>query len=208
MASSGGFGELVWAAAGDGHVLRKVIYVVVVLACVDLFRRVGRRLMTIGYTRVLQVVVYALVAVSGASVLAIMLVTCADVFLRLKWINHPFVGAYDIVKIAGTLSLATALPYTTAVKGHVAIEYFFHKLSRRGRFVLDSLVRPLGMALFAFFAWRSVIYGLELHRNHQVSQTLQLPVFWVPFVIGFCCAVVVLVILNNLVHPGREMIKP
>lgn len=160
------------------------------------------------YTRCLRAAVYALVAVSGLGVLTIMLVTCADVILRLKCVNHPFVGAYDIVKIAGALTLATALPYTTAVKGHVAIEYFFHKLSRRGRIVVDSLIRPLSMALFAFFAWRSVVYGLELQRNHQVSQTLQLPVFWVPFVIGFCCAIVVLVILHNLVHPGREMIKP
>ena len=74
--------------------------------------------------------------------------------------------------------------------------------------MLDSLIRPLGMALFAFFAWRSVTYGFELHRTHQVSQTLQLPVFWLPFVIGFCCAIVVLVILHNLLHPVREMIKP
>ncbi len=170
--------------------------------------RKGLETLSAGYTRSLRAVVYLLVAISGAGVLAIMLVTCTDVILRLKWINRPFVGAYDIVKIAGALSLATALPYTTAVKGHVAIEYFFRKLSRRGRIVLDSLVRPLGMALFAFFAWRSLIYGLELHRNHQVSQTLQLPVFWVPFVIGFCCAVVVLVILHHLLHPGREMIKP
>ena len=160
------------------------------------------------YTRVLRIVVYLLVAVAGVSVLAMMVITCADVILRLKWINHPFVGAYDIVKIAGALSLATALPYTTAVKGHVAIEYFFHKFNRRGRIVLDTFLRLLGMALFAFFAWRSVAYGLNLHRNGQVSQTLQLPVFWVPFVIGFCCAVVVLVIGHNLIHPGREMIKP
>jgi len=160
------------------------------------------------YTRVLRIVVYVLIAVAGMSVLAMMAITCADVILRLKWINRPFVGAYDIVKIAGALSLATALPYTTAVKGHVAIEYFFHKLNRCGRIVLDTLIRLLGMALFAFFAWRSIVYGLNLHRNGQVSQTLQLPVFWVPFVIGFCCAVVVLVIGHNLIHPGREMIKP
>ncbi len=176
----------------------------VVLACMA----VARRLTGIGYTRLLRAVVYALVAVSGASVLAIMLVTCADVILRLRWINHPFVGAYDIVKIGGTLALATALPYTTAVKGHVAIEYFFHKLNRRGRLVVDSVIRLLAMALFAFLAWRSVLYGLDFQRTGQVSQTLQLPVFWVPHVIGFCCAIVVLVIGYNLVHPGREMIKP
>jgi len=90
----------------------------------------------------------------------------------------------------------------------VAIEYFFHKFNRRGRIVIDTVLRLLGMALFVFFAWRSVAYGFDLHRNGQVSQTLQLPVFWLPFVIGFCCAVVVLVIGHNLIHPGREMIKP
>lgn len=160
------------------------------------------------YGKALRAVVYALLAISGTGVLAIMLVTCADVILRLRWINHSFVGAYDIVKIAGALSLATSLPYTTAVKGHVAIEYFFHKLNRRGRLVVDSVIRSLGMALFAFLTWRSVLYGLDFHRTGQVSQTLELPVFWIPHVIAFCCAVVVLVIAYNLVHPGREMIKP
>ncbi len=160
------------------------------------------------YNRGLRLVVYGLLAVSGAGVLAIMLVTCADVILRLRWINRPFIGAYDIVKILGALSLASSLPYTTAVKGHVAIEYFFHKLNRRGRIVVDSVMRVLTMVLFAFLAWRSVLYGLDFRRTGQVSQTLQLPVFWVPYVIGFCCAIVVLVVAHSLLHPDREMIKP
>ncbi len=158
--------------------------------------------------RLVRVIVYALLAVSGAGVLAIMLVTCADVILRLRWINRPFIGAYDIVKILGALSLASSLPYTTAVKGHVAIEYFFHKLNRRGRILVDSVMRLLTMVLFAFLAWRSVLYGLDFRRTGQVSQTLQLPVFWVPYVIGFCCAIVVLVVAHSLLHPDREMIKP
>lgn len=158
--------------------------------------------------KALRVIVYAMAILSGLSVLAIMLITCADVILRLRWINRPFVGAYDIVKILGALSLATALPYTTAVKGHVAIEYFFHKLSRRGRFAVDSVMRLLTMVLFAFLAWRSVLYGLDFRRTGQVSQTLQFPVFWVPYVIGVCCAIVVLVVGHSLIHPDREMIKP
>ena len=160
------------------------------------------------YNRVVRVIVYALLAVSGAGVLAIMLVTCADVILRLRWINRPFIGAYDIVKILGALSLASALPYTTAVKGHVAIEYFFHKLNHRGRIAVDSVMRILTMVLFAFLAWRSVLYGLDFRRTGQVSQTLQFPVFWVPYVIGLCCAIVVLVVGHSLLHPDREMIKP
>ncbi len=160
------------------------------------------------YTRLLRGIVYILIAVSGLGVLTMMALTCIDVILRLPFISRSFVGVYDIVKIAGALTLAAALPYTTAVKGHVAIEYFYQKFNRRGRIVLDTLTRLLGMALFAFLAWRSVLYGLDIRSTGQVSQTLQLPVFWVPFVIGLCCSVVVLVILHNLLHPGREMIKP
>ena len=160
------------------------------------------------YSRILCLIVYILVVMAGFGVLTMVAVTCIDVVLRLPWINRSLFGAYDIVKITGTLTLAATLPYTTAVKGHVAIEYFFHKLNRRGRIVVDTIIRLLGMTLFAFLSWRSVIYGLNLYRIGQVSQTLQLPVFWIPYVIGFCCGIVVLVIGHNLIHPGQEMIKP
>lgn len=160
------------------------------------------------YTRLLRGIVYTLVAISGLGVLTMMVVTCLDVVLRLPFISRSFVGAYDIVKITGALSLAAALPYTTAVKGHVAIEYFYQKFNRIGRIIIDTITRLFGIALFAFLAWRSILYGCEIRNTGQVSQTLQLPVFWVPYVIGFCCSVVVLVILHNLLHPGREMIKP
>jgi len=160
------------------------------------------------YTRMLRLIVHILVVLAGLGILTMMAVTCIDVFLRLPWINRSLLGAYDIVKITGALTLAATLPYTTAVKGHVAIEYFFHKLNRRSRIVVDTIIRLVGMALFVFLSWRSFIYGMNLYRLGQVSQTLQIPVFWIPYVIGFCCSIVVLVIGYNLAHPGREMIKP
>ena len=158
------------------------------------------------YAGLLRGVVFGLVILSGLSVFVMIGTTCADVILRR--FGHPVNGAYDIVKIAGAISLASALPYTTAVKGHVAIEYFFHKLNHTSRIVVDSICRLLTIALFAFLGWRSILYGNELHANHQVTQTLQLPIFWLPWVIAFCCFVVMLVIVYNLIHPGREMIKP
>ena len=100
------------------------------------------------------------------------------------------------------------MPYTTAVKGHVAIEYFFHKLSHLGRIIVDTIIRLLSMALFTLLTIRFVKYGASLKKAGQVTATLQMPVFWVPYVMSISCAVVVLVILYNMVHPGKEMIKP
>ena len=158
------------------------------------------------YTAILRALVYGLVVVSGIGIFVMIITICTDVVLRR--FGHPVIGAYDIVKIAGAITLATALPYTTAVKGHVAIEYFFHKLNRIGRLVVDTIVRLLGISLFGFLGWRSFLYGGEMLRSGQVTQTLELPIFWLPWVIGVCCIVVMLVIFYNLLHPNKEMIKP
>jgi TRAP-type C4-dicarboxylate transport system permease small subunit len=158
------------------------------------------------YHRALRAVVQALAYVAGASLMVMVLVTTADVILR-KF-GYSLTGAYDIVKIAAAITMAAALPYTTAIKGHVAIEYFFHKLGRRGRIAVDVLMRLGGMALFSLLAWGCVDYGNSLRARGEVSMTLQLPVFWVPYVLAFSCALVVLIKLYHLTHPGKSMIKP
>jgi TRAP-type C4-dicarboxylate transport system permease small subunit len=158
------------------------------------------------YHRALRALVKALAYVAGASLMVMVLVTTADVILR-KF-GHSLTGAYDIVKIAAAITMAAALPYTTAIKGHVAIEYFFHKLGRRGRTMVDVLMRLGGMALFSLLAWGCADYGNSLRARGEVSMTLQLPVFWVPYVLAASCALVVLIKLYHLTHPGKPMIKP
>ncbi|HRZ81300.1 MAG TPA: TRAP transporter small permease [Candidatus Hydrogenedentes bacterium] len=158
------------------------------------------------YLRALRAVVLALASVSGLAILAMIAVTCADVALRA--FGRPLTGAFDIVRVAGAVAIACALPYTTAVKGHVAIEYFFQKLNRPGRILVDTVCRLLVMGLFSVFTWQCVMYGNSLRRTGEVSLTLQIPMFWVTYVIAGACAVTVLVKIHNLLHPGREMIKP
>ncbi len=155
---------------------------------------------------VLRNTVIALAWVSAAAVVFMMLITALDVVLRTLY--RPVTGTFDMVRIAGAVAVACAIPYTTAIKGHVAIEYFFHKLGRGGRIGVDAIVRGLGMALFALVAWQSVRYGLSLRASGEVTPTLQWPVFWVPFLIALCSATTVGVILYNLLHPGTTMIKP
>jgi TRAP-type C4-dicarboxylate transport system permease small subunit len=150
--------------------------------------------------------VQALAWGAGACLMAMVLITTAEVGLRIFRLS--LTGAYDLVKIAAVLTLAAALPYTTAIKGHVAIEYFFHQLGRRGRVVVDALMRLLGMALFGLLAWGCVAYGNSLRAAGEVSMTLQLPIFWVPYVLGASCGLVVLIKLYHLTHPGQALLSP
>jgi TRAP-type C4-dicarboxylate transport system permease small subunit len=158
------------------------------------------------YHWALRVLVRALAYVAGASLLVMVLVTSVDVVLR-KF-NLSLTGAYDLVKIAAAITAAAALPYTTAIKGHVAIEFFFQRLGHRGRIVVDAVMRLGGMALFGLLAWGCAAYGYSLRTKGEVSMTLQLPVFWVPYVLAGSCVLVVLIKLYHLTHPGKPMIEP
>jgi TRAP-type C4-dicarboxylate transport system permease small subunit len=158
------------------------------------------------YHQALRASVMALAYVACTCLMLMVLITSAEVVLRIFRLS--LTGAYDIVKIAAAITIAAALPYTTAIKGHVAIEYFFHKLGRRGRIVVDALMRVGGMALFGLLAWGCVDYGNSLRAKGEVSMTLQLPIFWVPYVLAVSCALVVLIKVYHLTHPGKPMIKP
>ncbi len=158
------------------------------------------------YISALRKVVSALGVLAGAAVVAMIIVTCVDVVGRR--FGHPLTGAYDIVEILGAITIAGGLPYTTACKGHVAIEFFFQRLSRTGKIVVDTIVRTITTSMFAFLAWRFIQYGFELKASGQGTPTAGWPIFWLPWWFSLCCGVMVLVKVYHLTHPGKELMKP
>lgn len=150
-------------------------------------------------------IVYALTAVSCAGLVAMIALTCVDVVLRAG--GHPLKGTYDVVRVCGAVGVACALPLTTAMKGHVAIEYFFQKLNRLGRLVVDSVMRLITVLAFLLASYECVGYGTRFLRNGEVTGTIEMPVFWVPWVMAAAFAVTALVVVFHLVYPGRGLVK-
>ncbi len=157
------------------------------------------------YHKILRGTVRVLAGIAGAAIVAMMLVICADVLLRAG--GRPIAGSYDIVRILSVLVIVCALPYTTAVKGHVAVELLFHKLSRRGRAILDAFNRALVLGLFGLLAVYNVRYGMQLKASGELMATLPIPIYWIPGVIAGACGVMVLVIFYHMLHPGKALIK-
>lgn len=158
------------------------------------------------YARIVRALVFALEIAAALGILTMMAVTCAEVILRV--FRVPLKGMVDLVSVCAAVSAAAAMPYTTACKGHVAIEYFFQKLSRFGRAIVDTFCRICVVLLFGFLSVQCVSYGMSLKAKGQVTPTLQMPEFWVPYVLAASCAVVCLVTIFHLFHPGKELIKP
>lgn len=158
------------------------------------------------YAQVVRKLVFALEVVAALGILTMMAATCTEVILRI--FRVPLKGMVDLVSLCAAISAAAAMPYTTACKGHVAIEYFFQKLPWLGRVLVDTFCRICVIVLFGFLSVQCVNYGMALKARGQVTPTLQMPEFWVLYVLAASCAVVCLVKVYHLFHPGRELIKP
>lgn len=156
--------------------------------------------------RLLRKLVLGLAFVAGAGTVAMMLVTCVDVVARA--FGHPLKGSYDIVRLLSLITLSAALPYTTAVKGHVAVEFFFNRLPPATRLVVDSIMRVLTIALFCLLTVQGVRYGQSLKASGEVMLTLGWPVFWASYVMALGCAVSALVVLQHLLHPRKVFMSP
>ena len=159
-----------------------------------------------GATVFLRGIVTALAAMAGLAIVVMILVTCVDVVGR--WFGRPLTGTYDLVELLGAIAIAGALPYTTACRGHVAIEFFFQKLPRRARRVVDVLVHLAVTSMFVLLTWRFIQYGIDLKTSGQVTLTLRWPVFWMAWWMALCSGVTVLVILYHLAWPEKELMKP
>ncbi len=156
------------------------------------------------FGRILVGLCHLMTGIACCALTGMMVLICLDVLMRL--VGYPIKGVYDVVRIAGALTIACALPVTTAVKGHVAIEYFFRKFNRIGRICVDSMMRFLMIGAFVLASYESVGYGLRFLKNGQVTDTIEIPIFWIPWVLALSFAITALVVMFHLIFPGRDLI--
>jgi TRAP-type C4-dicarboxylate transport system permease small subunit len=134
--------------------------------------------------------------VAGAAIVAMMLLTCADVILR--YFRRPIPGTYELVCFFGAVAVAFAMAHTSVERGHVAVSIVVQLFPKKIQDLIESITSSLGFVLFALIAWQSVIYANDLRAYGEVSLTLQLPFYPFVYGIGFSAAAVCLVLLSDL----------
>ena len=153
-------------------------------------------------TRRLAWLTRSLNALSAAAVMAMMLLTCADIVLRLM--RRPITGTYELMGFLAALFVSFALAQTSVDKGHIAVDFLVMRLSRRAQRIIDALNDGVCIGLFALVTRQCVVYGAELRASGEVSMTLQLPVYPVVYGIGAGCAVLCLVLAARVVDNLRR----
>ena len=144
----------------------------------------------------------ALAAIAGAALTFLMLLTIADVVLRL--LGRPIVGTYELVALGGAVAVGLSLPLTSWVRGHIYVDSFVAKLPRLPRAILNIATRLLVLALFLLLGWNLLKYALDLRRAGEVTPTLRVPFFPVVLGVAFSCLIECLVMAADIVKVFRK----
>jgi TRAP-type C4-dicarboxylate transport system permease small subunit len=144
-------------------------------------------------------------AVSCLAIIVMMLLTCADVVLRL--FGHPILGTYEMIGFLGSIVVSFSMAYTSLEKGHVSVEILVERLPERLQMVIDTIGSFISTVLFGLISWQSAIYALDLKHSGEVSMTLQMPIY--PFLLGMAvgCAMLCLVLVVEMLRSMRRMVQ-
>jgi TRAP-type C4-dicarboxylate transport system permease small subunit len=143
--------------------------------------------------------------VAAAAVVLMMLLTCADVIMRL--FGSPITGTYEIVGFLGTIVVAFALAYTSMERGHVAVEVVFDLFPEKMKIFIATLDDLIGAGLFGLIFWQCLAYGNDLRHSGEVSMTLGMPTYPFAYGIALGCAMLSLVLLTESARSMRRVVK-
>ena len=110
----------------------------------------------------------------------IMLLTCADVVMRL--FGSPIPGTYELVGYFGSVIISFGVARTSIERGHIAVTLLVERLPPRVQIIIEGVGNSAAAVLFGFLAWQSQVYARDLLEIGDISLTLGIPTW--PFVFG------------------------
>jgi len=131
--------------------------------------------------------------VAGLCLTAMILMTCANIFLRIVWV--PLKGTYELMGYFGALVTAFALSYTQMQKGHIAVDVLVTLFNPKARLILQAISCLICTIFFSIAGWQIYQYATTLWETGEVTETLNIAYY--PFAYGVAggCLLLALVML-------------
>jgi len=149
----------------------------------------------------LRILCNALNFIAGVALTVMMLLTVVDVLLRA--VSFPFVGTFEIVSLLMGIVISFGIPQVSLDKGHVYMEFLIERFSLRNRNLLNTFTRILCILLFACIAYYMVKIGARFHASGEVSPTIKIPFYPLPYAVSVCCFLECFVFVSDIVTIWR-----
>jgi TRAP-type C4-dicarboxylate transport system permease small subunit len=146
-------------------------------------------------TRVLNSV---LMWVAGCVLGAMILLTCANILLRIIWI--PVKGTFELMGYGGAVIMAFALGLTQMRRGHIAVDILVTQFPKSVKKILTGTNCVICALFFAVVSWQIAKYATTLFETGEVTETLRIIYYPFTYCVALGCATLSLVFLNDFIQ--------
>jgi len=136
--------------------------------------------------------------IAGSTLVAVMLMTVLDVFLR--YFGRPIVGIYDIVALGGAVIIGFSMPLAAEKKVHVYMEMGLQSYSRTVKQVLSFVTRVILFGISFLVAWNLIQLGIDFRQTGEVSLTIKIIYYPIAMGLGVCFIIQMLVLVVQILQ--------
>ena len=146
--------------------------------------------------KISRVLTEILIWIAGIFLLAMILLTCGNIFLRL--VCTPVKGTFELMGFFGAIVTAFALGYTQIKRGHIGIDILVSQFSTKTQRILNSINYFICMVFFGIAGWQVAKWATILWKTGEVTETLR--IIFYPFTYGVAlgCLILTLVLFVDL----------
>jgi TRAP-type C4-dicarboxylate transport system permease small subunit len=131
--------------------------------------------------------------IAGAFMAAMILITCANIFLRMVWV--PIKGTFELMGFFGAVATAFVLGYTQLKKAHISVDILVNGFSPRIRTVFNGINYFVCMIFFAVLGWQISRLATTIWKTGEVTETLRIVYYPFTYGVALGCFLLALVLL-------------
>ncbi len=137
------------------------------------------------------------------ALVCMMLLTVVDVIGR--FFKYPIFGSVELVGFFATIIVATALPYTYKMDGHVGVEILVRLLSKKTQLIIDIITRVISLALFCLITWQMFLYAADIKHSGEVSMNIEFPIYLIVYLLAFGLLAFTVTIIETILKNFKEL---
>lgn len=140
------------------------------------------------------------------ALIAMMLLTVADVFLR-YFFARPIMGSVEITESLMVIVAFFTVAWCAVKGGHIKVDLVVSHLPSRTQSILDSITCLISLIIAMLIAWRSYLGAGYMYEIKRASDYLEMPSYPFYYVMAIGCTVLCLALLVQLIHFITKAVK-
>lgn len=137
-----------------------------------------------------------LLLIAGVTLAFMLVFTLVGVSMRA--FGRPIVGDYEVISFLGAVVVGFSVPYTSLLKGHVAVDFLLEMVPRNTSDTIRLATRVLSIALFLWMGWNFVAMSLDLIKSREVTPVFKVPFYPIALGLAFTCVIQCLTLVSQI----------